>query len=99
MSTARLSAVALALLVGFALAVPAAALPPTCFVNCSCTASCARGCSFGGKVLTCGAWGVCVGHCFAATDKAQSAEALRAAIFTQAPPVGAAPPVKAAPAK
>lgn len=85
MKITRLSAVALLLLAGLALAAPLAALPPQCEVACKCTSRCTQLCAIGGAVTTCGAEGVCIGQCFAATTKATETDALRDAIFAASP--------------
>jgi hypothetical protein len=95
MKITRLSAAALLLLAGLALAAPLAALPPQCDVACKCTSRCTQLCAVGNTVTNCGAESICIGQCFAATTKATETDALRDAIFAASPapdqPVTTAP--------
>jgi hypothetical protein len=96
MRISRLSAIALILLTGLALAAPLAAFPPACSVSCKCGSRCANPCTIGGVLFTCGAYGVCIGECLVASDKSPSSDSLRDAIFAEASPAANQP---AAPAK
>lgn len=91
MRISRLSAAALILITGLVLAAPLAAFPPQCDPNCKCTTRCSQICADGSAIINCGIFGVCVGECFAATNKTSSSDALRDAIFAEASPAANQP--------
>lgn len=86
MRISRLSAIALILLTGLALAAPLAAFPPACSVSCKCGSRCANPCTIFGVLFTCGDYGVCIGECPPAAGKASKSDSLRDAIFAEASP-------------